>query len=293
VPKKDSTNPVVKALWFIESHSGDRDITLDDIAEVSGVSRYHLSRAFGLAIGHPVMQYLRARRLTEAARVLAAGAPDILAVALDAGYGSHEAFTRAFRDQFGETPENVRAQGNLAKIDLTEAITMNETERFHVEQLRFESGKTMLLAGLSERCGPKMNPPALWQRFAPHIGNIPGQVGSTAYGVICNSDDLRLEWNLAEFIEEERAAASKLNARRSLTAPVNEPGHVTEEIRSRATRQGWSAVHLDQRLARPWAALVNRAGNPFPTGSALDVAERFGFLDFFAQVVTLRVPVGG
>ena len=29
------------------------------------------------------------------------GAPDILSVALDVGYGSHEAFTRAFREQFG------------------------------------------------------------------------------------------------------------------------------------------------------------------------------------------------
>jgi AraC family transcriptional regulator len=47
------------------------------------------------------MRYVRGRRLTEAAKVLSDGAPDILTVALDAGYGSHEAFTRAFRDQFG------------------------------------------------------------------------------------------------------------------------------------------------------------------------------------------------
>ena len=77
-------NPVGKALWFIESHFAE-EISLDDIARASCVSRFHLSRAFGLATGLPVMSYLRGRRLTQAAKILAGGAPDILAVALDAG----------------------------------------------------------------------------------------------------------------------------------------------------------------------------------------------------------------
>ena len=72
-----------------------------------------MAHAFGRATGWSVMRYVRGRRLSEAARTLAAGATDILAVALDAGYGSHEAFTRAFRDQFGRTPESVRAQRHL------------------------------------------------------------------------------------------------------------------------------------------------------------------------------------
>ena len=95
VRMKETANPAGKALWYIESHFG-QEITLDVLAETVGVSRYHLSRAFGLATGSSVMQYVRARRLTKAARSLAAGAPDILAVALDAGYGSHEAFTARF-----------------------------------------------------------------------------------------------------------------------------------------------------------------------------------------------------
>src|SRR5262245_24677155 len=102
-------NPVSKALWYIESHFAG-EVTLDDIAAVGGVSRFYLSRAFGEATGRSVRSYVRGRRLTEAARALSAGASDILSVALDASYGSHEAFTRAFRDQFGLTPEAVRAQ---------------------------------------------------------------------------------------------------------------------------------------------------------------------------------------
>jgi AraC family transcriptional regulator len=79
-------DPVGKALWFIESHFAG-EITLEEIAAVSGVSRYHLSRAFGAAFERPVMRYVRGRRLSEAAKVLASGAADILTVALDAGYG--------------------------------------------------------------------------------------------------------------------------------------------------------------------------------------------------------------
>jgi AraC family transcriptional regulator len=110
-------NPVAKALWFIESHFTE-ELTLDDVADAGGVSRYHMSRVFGIAAGCSIMRYVRGRRLTEGARAIANGAPDILAVALDAGYGSHEAFTRAFRDQFGVTPEALRARGSCTTSNL-------------------------------------------------------------------------------------------------------------------------------------------------------------------------------
>ena len=108
---------VKKALWYIESHSAG-PLTLGEVAEASGLSRFHLARVFPAATGHSVFAYLRARRLTEAARELADGAPDILSVALDAGYGSHEAFTRAFRDLVGLTPEEVRARRSLDNLSL-------------------------------------------------------------------------------------------------------------------------------------------------------------------------------
>ena len=183
-------NPVAKAVWFIESHF-KQEITLDDAAAVAGVSRYHLSRLFGLAVGCSFIRYLRGRRLTEAARALADAAPDILSVAIDTGYGSHEAFTRAFRDQFGLTPELLRASGSLEQIQLMEPIRMDETLLTTLEPPRFETRGTFLVAGLSERYDSTTSAgiPAQWPRFAPYLGNIPGQVGRTAYGVLCNSDD--------------------------------------------------------------------------------------------------------
>ncbi|MFM0341374.1 AraC family transcriptional regulator [Paraburkholderia fungorum] len=183
-------NPVGKALWFIESHFA-RELTLDDIADCGCVSRFHLARAFEAATGFSVMRYVRARRLSEAARRLADGAPDILTVAIDAGYGSHEAFTRAFREQFGLTPEALRARGQLDNLALMEPIKMDETLLTHLEPPRFEEGTAFLVAGLSERYTSETCAaiPSQWQRFGDYFGKVPGQLGNVAYGVCYNADD--------------------------------------------------------------------------------------------------------
>ena len=182
--------PVEKTLWYIDSHL-EHDITLSDIVPVSGVSRYHLSRVFLTATGYSVMRYVRGRRLSKAAQSLAAGAPDILTVALMTGYGSHEAFTRAFCEQFGVTPEAVRSRGCINTLQLVEPINMTEARFVDLKPPRLENGKAMRIAGLSERytSATLQGIPSLWQRFNPYIGNLAGQIGDLAYGVCCPSDE--------------------------------------------------------------------------------------------------------
>jgi AraC family transcriptional regulator len=183
-------NPAQKALWYIESHLAE-PLRLDEISNVAGVSRFHMVRAFAAATGFSVIRYVRARRLSEAARALAAGAPDILHVALDADYGSHEAFTRAFRDHFGVTPETVRAATCLDKLKLQEPILMESTAFDTIAPPRFETGKAMLVAGLGERihCENGAGIPGLWARFHQYVASFPGRIGEAAYGVCCNGDD--------------------------------------------------------------------------------------------------------
>jgi len=183
-------SPANKAIWYVESHLGS-ELSLDAVATHSGVSRFHLSHAFAARTGHPLMTYVRGRRLSEAARALARGAPDILAVALEAGYNSHEAFTRAFRDQFGLTPETVRAQGHLNQLALVEAIRMDQAIKDKLAPPRFVDGKLLLLVGMSGRfnCDTSAGVPSLWQKFLPHFPNVPGQIDRKAYGAMYNFDD--------------------------------------------------------------------------------------------------------
>src|SRR5258708_25437277 len=96
------------------------------------------------------MRYVRERRLTEAGRSLINGATDILTVALDAGYSSHEAFTRAFREQFGLTPDTVRAQRRLCNIELVEPIKLDETLIPDLKPARFDNGVPHVNSGLGE-----------------------------------------------------------------------------------------------------------------------------------------------
>lgn len=184
-------NPAQKALWYIESHLAE-PLTLDDVAGVAGVSRFHLVRAFASATGLSVMRYARARRLTRAAQALAAGAPDILSLALEADYSSHEAFTRAFRDHFGVTPEAVRAATCLDRLKLQEPIVMDSTLLENLQPPRFETGKSFLVSGIVERCTQENSGagiPNLWHQFHQTVDHIPARIGKVAYGVCCNADD--------------------------------------------------------------------------------------------------------
>ncbi|MET1079585.1 MAG: AraC family transcriptional regulator [Pseudomonas sp.] len=180
-------HPVAKALWYIESRV-EQELSLAQIADVCGLSRFALSRLFAAHAGCSVMRYARARRLSEAARLLAAGAPNILGLALDSGYASHEAFTRAFREHLGRTPEQVRAQASLDGVQLMEPIRMKPLESVALAAPRFEQGPALLIAGLSERFTFDTNEgiPTLWSRFARQIETLPGRLGWVTYGLCCN-----------------------------------------------------------------------------------------------------------
>lgn len=166
---------------------------------MTGRSKSYLSRVFPLVTGYSVTAYLRARRLSDAARQLAEGAPDILSVALDAGYSSHEAFTRAFGDQFGVTPQVVRQRRNLEGIALVEPLRMDVQAQVTVEPPRFENRPAMYFAGIAER--HNMNNPAglpsQWQRFQPYIGHIDGAIVGAAYGIVGEIADDRFEYVVA------------------------------------------------------------------------------------------------
>lgn len=138
------------------------------------------------------MRYVRARRLSAAAQRLAAGAADILSVAVECGYGSHEAFTRAFRDQFGVTPESVRAQNHVNNIRLIEAIATGDRRFVQLDPPRFENGDVMLVAGIARNYSgvdASAAIPAQWQQLDSYGGEVRGRDGRVTYGVCYNLDD--------------------------------------------------------------------------------------------------------
>jgi AraC family transcriptional regulator len=72
-----------------------------------------------------------------------------------------------------------------------EPIKMSEDLLTDLQPPRIENGRTLLIAGMGQRYNSETSAgiPEQWQRFGPHIGNIPTQIGRDTYGVLCNGDE--------------------------------------------------------------------------------------------------------
>ena len=86
----------------------DERLTLGRLSQTLGYSEYYVSRKFGEISGMKLRDYMRYRRLAFALRELRDTNKGILDIALDYGFTSHEAFTRAFKAAYGITPSAYR-----------------------------------------------------------------------------------------------------------------------------------------------------------------------------------------
>ena len=92
----------------IAAHLDDA-LTLRALSRRLGYSESHVSRKFKEISGMSLRAYLRGRRLAFALKDLRSGGKSILQIAVDYGFSSHEAFTRAFSALYGMTPSAYRA----------------------------------------------------------------------------------------------------------------------------------------------------------------------------------------
>lgn len=92
----------------IRSHD-DAALTLRSLSRTLGYSEYYTTRKFREISGMQLRDYLRRRRLAFALREVRDSERSLLDIALDYGFSSHEAFTRAFKDAYGVTPSAYRA----------------------------------------------------------------------------------------------------------------------------------------------------------------------------------------
>jgi AraC family transcriptional regulator len=95
-----------RVLAYMAQHL-DADPGTEELARVANLSAFHFHRIFRAITGETIGGLMRRLRLERAGQALRAGAP-LIEVALDAGYGSPEAFSRAFREAFGITPTAYR-----------------------------------------------------------------------------------------------------------------------------------------------------------------------------------------
>ncbi|WP_029263762.1 MULTISPECIES: AraC family transcriptional regulator [unclassified Microbacterium] len=103
---------------LVEATRSD-EIDVAGFAREHGTTEYHLRRMFSALAGMPLSEYVRRRRMTLAGAELAAGASSLLDVAVRHGYGSVEAFGRAFRAVHGIGPADARRDGGPLRTQPT------------------------------------------------------------------------------------------------------------------------------------------------------------------------------
>ncbi|MGB2567934.1 AraC family transcriptional regulator [Micromonospora citrea] len=103
-----------EAMAYVERHLDER-IDVAELARIALTSEYHFRRMFSALAGMPLSEYVRRRRLTIAAAEVAAGERTLLDIAVRHGYGSTEAFTRAFRAMHGVGPGEARRTGAVLR----------------------------------------------------------------------------------------------------------------------------------------------------------------------------------
>ncbi|WP_425590574.1 AraC family transcriptional regulator [Fictibacillus enclensis] len=92
---------------YIEEHL-EEPLTLPVLANIACFSPFHYHRVFLMLVGHPVMEYIRKRRLAHGAELLVHSRQKIVDIAFSCGFASHESFNRAFKKQFNVTPTQFR-----------------------------------------------------------------------------------------------------------------------------------------------------------------------------------------
>ena len=99
---------ITAAVGFINSHYRE-ELTLDDVAEFAGFSRYYFSRSFKKQTGYSFKDFLCQKRLQVAMDLLIRSNVPMREVAMESGFGSVATFNRVFREKKGCTPTQYRA----------------------------------------------------------------------------------------------------------------------------------------------------------------------------------------
>lgn len=110
IDKKEGVypKPIVKSILFIKNNY-EKDIMLDDLVEVSGISKYHFTRLFHKTTNYTPIQYITKVRLNRAIELLKSTDETIDEIAKQVGYANGNYFIKVFQKKIGQSPGQFRA----------------------------------------------------------------------------------------------------------------------------------------------------------------------------------------
>jgi len=192
--QQEYTKRILNVLVFIQKNLDD-ERSLEEYARVAYFSPYHFHRIFRGMVGESLHEHIRRLRLERAATRLRRTDRAVLEIALEAGYETHEAFTRAFRSLCGCSPSRYRRDHSLGLV-LGAGVHYQENGSTNNLQLpaggetmevRIERVEPMRVAFV-RHVGPYHEVGTAWERLCTRLGKD-GLLGpGTKFIGICYDD---------------------------------------------------------------------------------------------------------
>lgn len=169
-----------------------QSLSVQTLAQEACMSEWHFQRTFHALLQQPCMSYVRKRRLSWAAEQLNHHKGNLLSLAMDCQFESQEAFTRAFKAQFNQTPgSNPKPQELLTNAQPRLVITTPYLNAIFGETIMTPTLKhldALLLVGVSAAFMPnKTNStviPKLWKMLQSRKGDITNRAQTGDIGVV-------------------------------------------------------------------------------------------------------------
>lgn len=176
-----------KVFAYIEQHL-DEPMNVETLSRVANFSKFHFHRQFSLYAGIGVAAYVRQQRLKRASHQLVFRHDKIIDIALDAGFESPEAFSRAFRQLFGQSPSQFRTSPHWQQWN--ERIQLPHRERNKNMDVNIVNFAETRVAVLTHKGAPELvnNSTRAFIEWRKESGLSPAKT-SRSFGVVYDDPD--------------------------------------------------------------------------------------------------------
>lgn len=171
----ENSKLISKAVAYAKTHFRD-DISLGDVADHAGFSFDYFNRIFLAHTGFTVMAYINYIRLKKAAVALRSTDKSVLDITLDAGYDSHEGFTRAFNKRYGVSPSDYRKNNRAHVLSWVDLIDSSVAARFLHDNPDFKPIDTDTVIDELLETDATLRPASPRQQCRPHKIYRPSEI---------------------------------------------------------------------------------------------------------------------
>jgi AraC family transcriptional regulator len=188
---------MLRVLVHIQQHLNE-PLGLAELARLACLAPHHFHHVFTGMLGESLASHIRRLRLERAASRLKLSRMPVVQIALEAGYETHEAFSRAFRNSFGASPTQYRrGNGKAQQIHVPSGVHYNTEAKLKDFRAMRKGEKAMnvtikqlepMLVAFMRHVGPYNEVGKTWEEFMMLLGKEGLLGGDARFVGICHDD---------------------------------------------------------------------------------------------------------